>query len=101
MLDAAAMEYRGEGIGLSGSDLIDVLDPRRIVETRTAVGGAAPEVVEEMAASCLARAHELATTAQRNRASFRSAEDSLVARARAMADHAGPGPGPRPGQDHR
>jgi argininosuccinate lyase len=99
MLDAAAVEYRGEGIGLTGADLIDVLDPRRIVETRTAVGGAAPQVVEEMAASCLARAHELATAAQQNRANFRAAEDNLVARARATADHAGPGPGPRPGED--
>ena len=46
MLDAAAAEYTGRPLGLTGRDLTEVLDPRQIVATRTAAGGAAPEVVE-------------------------------------------------------
>lgn len=85
MLDAAAVEFSGRPIGLTGLDLTEVLDPRRIVETRTAAGGAAPEVVEEMARSCTARAGELASTARRHRDAFRAAEASLVAGATAVA----------------
>ena len=40
----------GRTIGLTGRDLSEVLDPRRIVATRTAAGGAAPPVVDGMAA---------------------------------------------------
>jgi argininosuccinate lyase len=101
MLDEAAVEYRGAGIGLTGADLTDVLDPRRIVETRTAVGGAAPERVEEMAASCLARAGELVEAARQQRAAFRAAEDGLVAQATAAADGSGPGTRGRAGEGHQ
>ncbi len=93
MLDAAAVDYRGKGIGLTGRDLTEVLDPRRIVETRTAAGGAAPEVVERMAETCLARAGDLIATAQRHRAAYLAAETDLVARASVVASGAGPGAG--------
>ncbi len=96
MLDAAAVEHCGKGIGLTGRDLSEVLDPRRIVETRTAAGGAAPEVVERMAGNCLARAGDLITTAQRHRAAYLAAETDLVARASALASVAGPGAGEEP-----
>ena len=66
MLDAAAQQYAGRSLGLTGTDLSEVLDPRRIVATRTAVGGAAPEVVQRWPTSCSeqagradGRAHEL------------------------------------------
>ena len=64
---------------------IDDRDPRRIVATRTAVGGAAPPVVEEMAASCRSDAGGLLDLAHRRRAGFRNAEQRLVERAAQVA----------------
>ncbi len=52
MLDRAAVEQIGRPLGLSGSNLAAILDPRAIVQTRSAPGGAAPEVVTRMAAGC-------------------------------------------------
>jgi argininosuccinate lyase len=85
MLDAAAVAYSGEPIGLTGMDLTEVLDPRQIVQTRTAVGGAAPEVVEGMAASCLERAQELRAAAQAHQLGYESAERHLIATATRVA----------------
>jgi argininosuccinate lyase len=56
MLDEAAEETIGHGLGLAGRDLSEVLDPRAIVLTRTSVGGAAPSVVRRMAADQAAEA---------------------------------------------
>ncbi len=88
MLDAAAVEYRGSPIGLTGTDLAEVLDPRHIVRTRTAAGGAAPEVVEAMADSCSARATALVATARARRDAIDTAEVQLVRTATAAADPA-------------
>ncbi len=85
MIDAAAQRYAGRSLGLTGKDLSDVLDPRRIVATRTAAGGAAPEVVSGMAASCSQQAAELLAEARARRASFRAAERALVGTAEAVA----------------
>jgi len=85
LLDAAAVEVAGGPIGLSGRDLTEVLDPRRIVETRTAVGGAAPPVVEGMAAACAAEANAFGALATQRRAAFRTAERELVERAAVLA----------------
>jgi len=85
LLDAAAVEHTGVGLGLSGRDLTEVLDPRRIVETRTAVGGAAPSVVEGMAASCRGQAVELAALAATRTQGFAEAERVLLARAGELA----------------
>jgi argininosuccinate lyase len=98
MIDAAAQRYAGRSLGLAGTDLSGVLDPRRIVETRTAVGGAAPDVVEGMAVSCSKRAAELLGAASTSRAAFAAAENALLALASTVAtgtdkadsDHAGP-----------
>jgi argininosuccinate lyase len=88
MLDAAAVEYQGAPIGLTGADLSDVLDPRRIVATRTAAGGAAPEVVEAMATSCAERARGQGDVARARRRAFEVAEATLVRAARAVAANA-------------
>jgi argininosuccinate lyase len=85
MLDAAAVQHTGRPIGLTGRDLSEVLDPRRIVATRTAAGGAAPPVVEAMAASCREQAAGLLDLARRRRAGFRAAERRLVQRATDVA----------------
>lgn len=78
MLDAAAVEQTGAALELTGRDLTEVLDPRRIVETRTAAGGAAPPVVEQMAASCRAQAAELAELAAARLEGFAQAERELL-----------------------
>jgi argininosuccinate lyase len=94
MIDAAGQQYAGHSLGLTGRDLSEVLDPRRIVETRTAVGGAAPDVVEAMAASCAEQAAGLLDVARTARAGFAEAETALLAvaadRAGDTAEHAVP-----------
>jgi argininosuccinate lyase len=85
MLDRIASQRNGQPLGLSDTDLSAVLDPRQVVLTRTAQGGAAPSAVRAMIDSCQA------TTAQRRaeaggwRASFDTAEQSLLKLARADA----------------
>jgi argininosuccinate lyase len=84
MLDAAAVEFRGRPLGLTGHDLGEVLDPRAVVETRTALGGAAPHVVEQMAQDCIERAQRLRAVARARRDAFRRAEQDLLAEAAAF-----------------
>ncbi|MDQ1413144.1 MAG: argininosuccinate lyase [Acidimicrobiaceae bacterium] len=81
MLDDAALEYRGHTLGLAGTDLTAVLDPRQIVMTRTGQGGAAPAAVEAMIGSCRTQIAELRTTTGRWRASIEAAEADLLAQA--------------------
>jgi argininosuccinate lyase len=85
MLDEAAMEHRGRTLGLAGTDLRQVLDPRQIVMTRTGEGGAAPTAVEAMIGSCRAQIAELRTTTSRWRSSIDRAETELLALAAAGA----------------
>jgi argininosuccinate lyase len=80
-LEAAAQRYAGITLGLDGQDLSEILDPRHIVETRTLAGGAAPPVVEAMAAECGTKAESLRDRARAQRASFEQAEAALVAEA--------------------
>jgi argininosuccinate lyase len=96
-LDAAAVEFRGAPLGLTGRDgaaeeLAEVLDPRAVVATRTASGGAAPKVVEQMAADCTAGADRLRGQARDRRTAIRDAEQALVTEATRIAHPAG---GPR------
>jgi argininosuccinate lyase len=81
MLDEAARQYAGRELGLAQVDLSEVLDPRRIVATRTAAGGAAPEVVQAMAASCTGQAGDLRAAVQATRAHFVEADRALLAAA--------------------
>jgi argininosuccinate lyase len=91
MLDAAAIAYRGKPIGLTGTDLGAVLDPRQIVQTRTASGGAAPSVVESMAESCRRQAETLREAAQAHRAHDQDAELRLIQAAGQVAGGLGKG----------
>jgi argininosuccinate lyase len=88
MLDDAAEEYTGRPIGLTGRDLVEILDPRHIVATRTADGGAAPSVVEGMAASCREQARELRDLALDRREGFQAADRRLLETAEAFASGA-------------
>jgi len=82
MLDDAAREHCGAPLGLTGTDLKAVLDPRQIVMTRTAVGGAAPAAVDAMIASCRAEVAGLKEAAARRRSGLDQAEAELLARAK-------------------
>ena len=84
-LDAAAQAYAGRSLGLTGVDLSQVLDPRHIVETRTAAGGAAPPVVEQMAADCARAAGELRALSRSRLAGFDSARRTLLDTAASLA----------------
>ena len=85
MLDAEAAAILGGPLGLAGTDLSDVLDPRAIVRSRAMRGGAEPEVVRTMAGAA-ARAGELALErARRRRNSFDEVEANLVAAAASVA----------------
>jgi argininosuccinate lyase len=85
MLDDAANEQIGHRLGLAGSNLGATLDPRSIVMSRLAQGGAAPQVVREMAVSCRAQAHMVQAEAERHEAAFNSAEASLLSLAEEVA----------------
>jgi argininosuccinate lyase len=89
MLDEAATETIGRGLGLAGRDLSEVLDPRAIVRTRTSLGGAAPEVVRGMAAD-----QATAAAAARDRATatlgrLDAAEAALVSAAEEVSSRRG------------
>jgi argininosuccinate lyase len=78
MLDQVATERHGRPLGLTGTDLFAVLDPRQIVMTRTAQGGAAPSAVHAMIASCQSTLGQLRSECDGWRASFNTAEQSLL-----------------------
>jgi len=85
MLDQAAVDTMGHSLDLSGRDLAEVLDPRAIVLTRTSPGGAAPDVVREMAASCAGEADRLRSDALRDEGAIDAAETALLSRAEELA----------------
>jgi argininosuccinate lyase len=85
LLDAAAMQHAGRTLGLTGVELSQVLDPRHIVETRTAAGGAAPPVVEQMAADCARAASDLRALADSRLTGFDAARRTLLDTAAELA----------------
>ena len=85
LLDEAAREQLGRPLGLAGRDLAEVLDPRAIVLTRLAPGGAAPAVVRGMARSCSEHAERLMALAAGHAERFRAAEEALLSQAREVA----------------
>jgi argininosuccinate lyase len=85
MLEAAAMEQTGHALGLTACDLSTVLDPRAIVQTRVASGGAAPAVVRDMASRCRLDAQTVTERAASRTAAIARAEAELVARAEEVA----------------
>lgn len=78
MLDDSAREQGVGSLGLSGRDLVEVLDPRAIALSRTAPGGAAPEMVEGMAGSCREQAVAIADRSARRSAAYVEAEAALI-----------------------
>lgn len=84
-LAEAARERTGEPVAVDAAELAAVLDPRRIVASRTATGGAAPGPMASMIADVRAQAEALAGAAQARTAAFAAAEAALRARAAAVA----------------
>ncbi len=78
MLDDAAKERLGHGLGLSDDGLAEVLDPEAIVRSRTVDGGAAPETVRGMADRCARAADRIAEEARQAAGSYNRAENALV-----------------------
>ncbi|HEV8166555.1 MAG TPA: argininosuccinate lyase, partial [Actinomycetota bacterium] len=89
MLDQAASETIGRGLGLTGRDLAEVLDPRAIVRTRTSLGGAAPEVVRRMAADQATAAAATRDGATRALGALDAAESALVSAAEEVVGRRG------------
>jgi argininosuccinate lyase len=89
-LDAAALAVLGRSLGVDGGALSRALDPRDVVRTRTAHGGAAPAEVARMVARCTDEAGDLSRQARMRQEHFRHAEQALIAAAR---DAATPGTG--------
>jgi argininosuccinate lyase len=77
-LREAAAEYNGSHLDLDEASLSPVLDPRGIVETRVLAGGAAPDVVADMARRCAEHGQRLLAEADTYRTAIRTAEDDLI-----------------------
>jgi argininosuccinate lyase len=86
MLDEAAVDVTGAPLGLTGSSLEQALDPRVIIATRKATGGAAPAAIESMIAQCGADADELGAAVRRRQDSIRETEHRLLEQARLTID---------------
>ena len=82
MLDRAAVEHTGHGLGLTGHDLTEALDPWRIVLSRDAQGGAAPPAVARMTASLRTTLADLDARARDRLGAFDRAETALLDTAR-------------------
>jgi argininosuccinate lyase len=85
MIDAAAEAHTGRTWGLADHDLAPLLDPRAIVATRTAEGGAAPSAIAAMVAQLRERLTELDARARERAERHRAAEEALLVTARAAA----------------
>lgn len=77
-LDVAALPALGRTLDLDEDELRAVLDPRLIVATRSALGGAAPQAVTAMTETYLAQAQDLSDRAQRELDKYAAAEAQLV-----------------------
>ena len=86
MVDEAAQEICEHALGVDPDQLAEVLNPRNIVASRTASGGAAPEVVEEMAERFGAQGSALIATAGSHIAQFEAAETALLEHARQIVN---------------
>jgi argininosuccinate lyase len=86
MIDEAARAHTGRSWDLDGTDLAEVLDPRAIVASRSAEGGAAPEALARMAAGLRATLAGLQADAEAREAGFDAAENALLTAAREVVE---------------
>lgn len=86
LLDDIAEEICGQRFGLDQQKLSEVLDPRNIVRTRTAAGGAAPDMVARMADRYQGDAEELIAQSDHHLNGFSTTENELIERAQTLID---------------
>lgn len=86
LLDLAAQRVIGRTLGFSDEELSTMLDPGAIVRQRVVTGGAAPDVVDQMASECRTRAATLRAQAAARTRAFDAAERALFATARERVD---------------
>jgi argininosuccinate lyase len=79
-IDDAAQKIGGRALLLDPAELAVALDPRAIVATRTASGGAAPDVVAAMAEENVSAARQQIELSNARLAKFASVEETLVRR---------------------
>jgi argininosuccinate lyase len=84
-LDLAAQRVIGRSLELDAAEVKAVLDPRAIVATRSALGGAAPDAVDAMTEEHLAKAVDLGHRAKRELEKYAAAEARLIAEAEQVA----------------
>jgi argininosuccinate lyase len=89
MIDEAALAHTGGTWGLAGTDLADILDPRQIVASRRAEGGAAPEALAAMVADLRGTLGALADEAVARSEAFDRSEQALLDRARDAVSEVG------------
>ncbi|MEK6439339.1 argininosuccinate lyase [Pseudonocardia sp. T1-2H] len=89
MIDEAALAHTGGTWGLAGTDLADILDPRQIVASRRAEGGAAPEALAAMVADLRGTLGALAGEAVARSEAFDRSEQALLDRARDVVSEVG------------
>jgi argininosuccinate lyase len=82
MLDDAAVEVTGAPLGLAETSLDEALDPRVIIATRQATGGAAREAIESMIARCETETAELGLALRQRRESIDDSRQRLLEQAR-------------------
>jgi argininosuccinate lyase len=78
MIDEAAMAVIGRGLGLPPDAVEDVLDPVKIVATRTGLGGAAPSPMNAMIADCHERLRSVGVWRQSSARCLAEAESRLL-----------------------
>src|SRR6185437_5832350 len=83
MLNEAAAQVTGAGFGLTDDDLAQIMQPERIVATRTALGGAAPQEVTATVAETLAEVDRLTSLLTHRRDGYAQARHRLLALAAA------------------
>jgi argininosuccinate lyase len=86
LLDEVALETCGQSFGLPAKELEAVLDPRNIVATRTAAGGASPDVVEDMADRYRTEADALIALADDQLEAFAISAQDLKRQAQRLID---------------
>ncbi|HLF60084.1 MAG TPA: argininosuccinate lyase [Acidimicrobiia bacterium] len=84
-IDEAAVELLNAPIGMRDVDLTEVLDPRKIVQTRRAQGGASPGVVVGMAAELAESARAARVEAESTLAEYDHAENQVLQRTKEAA----------------
>jgi hypothetical protein len=84
MVDEAAQAVVARALGLSPATLAEALDLRAIVATRTGLGGAALEPMQEMIAECRERVAEMRAWRDETARRLVEAETELVNLAREL-----------------